>query len=157
MVTCIEPFDCHCHPFDAFSLVSFFTHCWKSENIYLSPPLLQSRKDKERPKQKHKKRSESPTSLTLSVAPIITEKVMKCLQGVWVQGDAGLCAFHILYQHCVTCGIQPPEHLQIIFPFTKQPVPNPHGGETNLKKRSGELSEARREIEHNFSRQSSHS
>ncbi|XP_077170333.1 protein AF-17 isoform X2 [Paroedura picta] len=33
-----------------------------------------SRKDKERPKQKHKKRSESPTSLTLSSTPVATEK-----------------------------------------------------------------------------------
>ncbi|XP_053219330.1 protein AF-17 isoform X3 [Podarcis raffonei] len=33
-----------------------------------------SRKDKERPKQKHKKHSESPTSLTLSSTPIVTEK-----------------------------------------------------------------------------------
>ncbi|KAF7239668.1 Protein AF-17, partial [Varanus komodoensis] len=37
--------------------------------------LLQSRKDKERPKLKHKKRSESPTSLTLSSTTIVTEKV----------------------------------------------------------------------------------
>ncbi|XP_061446442.1 protein AF-17 isoform X3 [Rhineura floridana] len=33
-----------------------------------------SRKDKERPKQKHKKSSESPTSLTLSSTPVVTEK-----------------------------------------------------------------------------------
>ncbi|XP_044300395.1 protein AF-17 isoform X4 [Varanus komodoensis] len=33
-----------------------------------------SRKDKERPKLKHKKRSESPTSLTLSSTTIVTEK-----------------------------------------------------------------------------------
>ncbi|XP_025020333.1 protein AF-17 isoform X1 [Python bivittatus] len=33
-----------------------------------------SRKDKERPKQKHKKHSESPTNLTLSSTPIVTEK-----------------------------------------------------------------------------------
>lgn len=36
---------------------------------------LQSRKDKERPKQKHKKRPESPTSLTPSSVPVTTEKV----------------------------------------------------------------------------------
>lgn len=37
--------------------------------------LSQSRKDKERPKQKHKKRPESPTSLTPSLVPVAAEKV----------------------------------------------------------------------------------